>query len=186
VRSFLVLLLGLCANVPAAAQSAELAPDAADLLAARLERCNLDGIEAAKHPVGRKIRVKLEALADEGDESWVIHASRVRGESKWRAVMLRTQPALSWALRSRQRELVIQHGRLTGRAITLRSKGTGTVEVSALSYTDSGPPFHFDWDGLRARVAGREERLFVRVRGWYDFEGQGRAEGAVCALLATR
>jgi hypothetical protein len=171
-------------NTPVPSEPAAPAESREELLKARLSRCDLDRIPA--YGGGRSIAVTVEAnpaLADD-EESWTIHAARAPGESVWHAGIARSPPVLEWRAEGAQQALVVQHGGLVGRALTLRTTGPRGLTIRVQSFTDSGPPFLFDWTELRAAVTQSDEgRLFVRVRGFYNFEGQGRSEGAICAVV---
>ena len=62
-----------------------------------------------------------------------------------------------------------------------------------MSYTDSGPPFQFEWGQLRAQVQSSRDAsdivgdgwLLVRVRGRCNFEHQGVSDGAICGVIKT-
>jgi hypothetical protein len=171
-------------EAPVPSEPAAPAESREELLKARLARCDLDRIPARGG--GRSIAVTVKAnpaLADD-EENWTIHAGRAPAESVWSAGMAAPPPVLDWRVEGAQRTLVVQQGRLTGRALTLRTTGPRRLTIDVKSFTDSGPPFLFDWTELRAAVTQSDEgRLFVRVRGFYNFEGQGRSEGAICTMV---
>jgi hypothetical protein len=163
-----------------------------ELLRERLAYCDLDGIPAVG---GRVAALGFRGVppADER-EGFVIHAERRPGATEWRAVMLHSETAVGWERGSSGQELIIHHGRLTGRALILSSASDGRIiELRALSYTDSGPPFEFHWSDLHAELRSSRETLdlvgdgwvFVSLRGRYDFEGQGLREGGICAVVKT-
>jgi hypothetical protein len=161
-----------------------------------LEYCDLDGIPAppaAGHAARVPVR-RINGTPPTGSERWILYARRSLGATDWQVVRLRLTEALTWEQHDGAYELLIHHGRLTGRALVVRATSDQSdVEVRALSYTDSGPPFQFEWSGLRAEVWSSREAghvvgegwLLVRVRGVVDFEGQGPTEGAICGMVWT-
>ena len=129
-----------------------------------------------------------------GGEGWIIHAQRSLGATQWQAAMLRVERALVWERKGSAYELLLLQGLQTGRALILKAGlPSNSAELRAVSYTDSGPPFQFEWSQLRAQVQSSRNAsdfvgdgwLLVRVRGRCNFERQGVREDAICSVIKT-
>jgi hypothetical protein len=190
----------------AATASAEAAPSRSEETPAedpegglqeRLACCDLDGIPVAKS-AGKSAVVRVRnipcALPQDGRQGWVIHAIRKPGAREWQTGTRFFSHPLAWEKMGRAHQLLLLHGQLTGRAIEVDAASCdGTLRIRALSYTDSGPPYTFAWSRLHADIGASRDPsdvvgdgwLLLRVRGRYNFEGQGPADGAICALVRT-